>query len=756
MRYYGQWMRDEAEKRIGHLYPKIEVTAEMARERPDLLPYVGRQLTVIAWLWARTVKSPNPAFAQVDVPLVSTFVLSAKTGKEAYVEPVIDHGSTGAQPEYRFKVLKGKPSDMGLAKNGTRAGKAQDFLCLMSGVPIPRSYIREEGKAGRLGIRLMAIVAEGDRGKVYLAPPDADEAAAIRAAINPIIDEARSTFLSGLTPTRAMITGGVCSAYGLSTWGHLFTPRQLVALTTFSDLVGEARTRVKCDSLAAGMSDDHATSYADSAAVYLAFSVDRFADYWTALGRWQSTNQQLSNMFSRQAIPMVWDFPEANPFSRKGGSADNLLDWTIQSIANIGLWAKGWSECADAATQTVSRNRVVSTDPPYYDNIGYAELSDFFYPWLRRSLRALFPDLFATLTTPKSEELVATPYRHGGQERADAFFMQGMMRALRQLAEQAHPSFPVTIYYAFKQAESDDETGTASTGWETFLDAVDRTGFALTGTWPMRTEMKQRMISMDTNALASSIVLVCRKRPADAPTATRREFVNALKAELPAALIDLQRGNIAPVDLAQAAIGPGMAVYTRYAKVLDAEGKPLSVREALALINQTLDEALAEQEGDFDADSRWALTWFEQQGFAEGEFGVAEQLSKSKNTSVAGMVEAGILESKRGKVRLLPPNELPADWDPAKDGRLTAWECVHQLIRALDTGGESAAANLVAQLGAKAEVARELCYRLYTLCERKKRAEDALAYNGLVQSWPEIVRLARDVAARSPVQEELF
>jgi len=399
---------------------------------------------------------------------------------------------------------------------------------------------------------------------------------------------------------------------------------------------------------------------------------------------------------------------------------------------------------------------VVSTDPPYYDNISYADLSDFFYVWLRRSLRPVFPDLFATLALPKAEELVASPYRHGGKEQAEAFFLSGMTQAMHRLAERAHPAFPVTIYYAFKQSESESETGTASTGWATFLEAVIQAGFGLTGTWPMRTEGAGRILARDTNALASSIILVCRPREVDAPTATRREFLTALRAELPVALLHLQRGSIAPVDLAQAAIGPGMAIFTRYAKVLDASGNPLSVRDALALINQTLDEVLVEQEGDFDADSRWALAWFEQSGFSEGEFGVAEILSKAKNTSVGGMVEAGILAAKGGKVRLLKPAELPDDWDPAADPRLTAWEMVHQLIRTLESRGEGAAAELVTKLGSKAESARELCYRLYTLCERKKRAVEALSYNSLVQSWPEITRLAREGSRLRPAQAGLF
>ena len=455
---------------------------------------------------------------------------------------------------------------------------------------------------------------------------------------------------------------------------------------------------------------------------------------------------------------MVWDYAESNPLSDSSGNFEGGIVSIVAGLASMAPIASGYAKQSDAQTQEVASAKVISTDPPYYDNIGYADLSDFFYVWLRRSMKSVFPDLFTTLAVPKVEELVATPYRHGGKEKAEAFFLDGMTQAMHRLAVQAHPAFPVTIYYAFKQAESDGGDGTTNTGWDTFLAAVIEAGFAITGTWPMRTELDRRMIGSGTNSLASSIILVCRQRATNAPTATRRDFVNALKAELPGALAHLQRGNIAPVDLAQAAIGPGMGVYTRYAKVLDAEGKPLSVREALALINQTLDEALAEQEGDFDADTRWALTWFEQTGFADGEYGTAEQLSKSKNTSVAGMVEAGILESKRGKVRLLKPSELPADWDPQTDTRLTTWETVHQLIRALEAGGESAAAALVAKLGAKAETARELAYRLYTLCERKKRATEALAYNGLVQSWPEITRLSREpgVVVTKPKDKDLF
>ena len=734
VRYYGQWMRDEAEKRIGHLYPKVEVTAEMAKHRPDLKRYAGQKLTVIAWLWARTVKSPNPAFANVDVPLVSSFLLSTKSGKEAYIEPLLEKGG------YQFTVKVGKPKDLESAKSGTKLARA-NFVCLMSGTPIPGDYIKAESKAGRMGARLMSIVAEGQRCRVYLPPTKEHEDVAHRAipVWKPEITISGSTQYLGVKP------------YGMDRVDQLFTDRQLVALTTFSDLVREASAQVKRDAIASGLPDVSKTlregslgalAYAEAIEVYLGLVVSKTVDSNNALCPWEPVAQCTRQLFGRQAISMLWDYGEANPLNdSSGGLITNILGHTkaFENFPRVSIG--GHSEQADAATQTLSRAKVISTDPPYYDNVPYADLSDVFYVWLRRTLRIVYPDLFVTLAVPKSEELVAFAYRHESKKDAETFFLEGMTQAMHRLAEQTHPAFPITIYYAFKQSETEREAGTASTGWETFLNAVIEAGFTISGTWPMRTEMIAAMKALKNN-LASSIILVCRPRAANAATATRREFVTALKAELPMALAHLHRGNIAPVDLAQAAIGPGMAVYTRYAKVLDAEGKPLSVRDALALINQILDEALAEQEGDFDADTRWALTWFEQSGFDEGEYGVAEQLSKSKNTSVAGMVEAGILESKRGKVRLLKPEQLPSDWDPATDPRLTAWEMVHHLIRVLESDGEGAAATLVAKLGSKAETARELCYRLYTLCERKKRAAEALSYNGLVQSWPEIMRLA--------------
>ncbi len=750
VRYYGQWMRSEAERRIGMLYPRIDVTTELVKTRPDLAPDLGQSLVVIAWLWARTVKSPNPAFAQVDVPLVSTFMLSTKPGKEAYVEPVIE----GAN--YRFAVKVGKPSDASGAKQGTKSGTAgSSFFCLMSGTPMPFAQLRTEAKAGRMGMRLMAIVAEGTRGRVYLSPTPEMEAIALSA-------EPKDPPETDL-PLKALSFR--VQEYGMTKWRDLFTQRQLVALTTFSDLIGEARKRVLSDALAAGIfghSPELATNgagpagYADAIATYLAFGISKTTDYNCALVPWYTKEDRPGHLFSKQAVPMVWDFAELNPLSEVGGAFAPSTRIVADSLRGCPDFAyPGKAEQFDAATLDIGRAAVCSTDPPYYDNIGYADLSDFFYVWLRRSLKSVYPDLFSTLAVPKAEELVATPYRHGSKEKAETFFLDGMTEAMRRLVDCGHPGFPVTIYYAFKQSERDGNEGSVNTGWDTFLAAVIEAGFAISGTWPMRTERSSRSIGIGANALASSIVLVCRRRTPSAPTATRREFVNGLKNELPDALTHLQAGNIAPVDLAQAAIGPGMAVFTRYARVLDAEGKRVSVREALSLINQTLDEALAEQEGDFDADSRWAVTWFDQTGFAEGEFGQANVLAQAKNTGMDGLVAAGIIASSRGKVRLLKPAELPADWNPASDTRLTAWETVHQLIRTLEDGGEAAASALVAKLGAKAEAARELAYRLYAICERRKRSAEALSYNGLVQSWPQIVELAKQVAPAQPVPNQV-
>ena len=745
VRYYGRWMRDEAEKRIGHLYPTVRVTEEMAQDRPDLVPYVDRDLTVIAWLWARTVKSPNPAFASVDVPLVSSFILSKKKGKGAYVEPVIEGGG------YNFRVKAGVPPEE--SRRGTKLSRGANFRCLLSDTPIAGDYIKAEGQAGRMGSRLMAIVAESDRGRVYIAPTIEHETPSIEVEPawkpeSPLPDDPRNFWTV---------------QYGLTTFSDLFTNRQLVALTTFSDLVAEARERIRQDAVAAGMPDDGvplkdggtgARAHAEAVGIYLAFAISKSSNVGSSITTWMSDRGAFRETFARQAIPMVWDYAESNPFTDAGGSLEAAFAKSEMAIGTFPAIPFGSASQVDASSQVIATDKVVSIDPPYYDNISYADLSDFFYVWLRRSLRPIFPELFATLAVPKAEELVATPYRHGSKEKAEEFFLSGMTRVMHRLADQAHLGFPVTIYYAFKQSERKGDRGVSSTGWETFLEAVLRSELAVSGTWPVRTEGSGRILARDTNALASSVVLVCRPRPANAPTATRREFQDALRIEFPEALIDLQRSNIAPVDLAQASIGPGMAVFTRYRKVLNADGSAMSVGDALALINATLDDVLAEQVGNFDADSRWALDWFDQHGFTEGEYGVAEQLSKAKNTSVDGLAQAGIIKSRRGKVRILKPEELDPEWNPATDSRLTVWEMTQHLIRSLSTS-EHTAAQLAAKLGSQAEAARDLAYRLYVVSERKRRAADALAYNGLVQSWPEIVRIAGEQRAMTATQGAL-
>jgi len=724
VRYYGALMRKKAEERIGYLYKPVEITTKMAVDRADLKPLIGEQLTVIAWLWARTVKSPNPAFSDVDVPLASTFVLGSKEGKEAYVQPVVKGNS------YYFTVKIGKPPLTQLP--GTTAGKRKAFRCLMSDVPIDYDYIREEGKAGRMGHKLMAVVAEGRRGSFYLAPT---------AAMEELAAKAKPTWKPEMqlpNNPRDFKTPN----YGLTTYGDLFTPRQLVALTTFSDLVAETCERIKTDAKSFGLSEEGrgieaggtgAQGYAEAVAVFLGLAVGRSANYWSAQTTWGGGF--IVQTFGRQALPMVWDYSEANPFSSSTGNWTGALEWITNVITNaLPTIGNGVVTQADAQTQEISRNKVVSTDPPYYDNIGYAELSDFFYVWQRRTLQFAVPNLFSTLATPKSDELVATPYRHGGKEAAERFFLDGMTMAMRRLADLSHPAFPVTIYYAFKQSETQADGGTTNTGWDTFLEAVVQAGFSLSGTWPMRTERDQGL-KTGSNVLASSIILVCRKRSEELNSISRREFQRELNAVLPEALDEMTKGSggdrspVAPVDLSQAIIGPGMAVFSKYAAVLEADGSSMSVRTALQLINRFL------AEDDFDHDTQFCLHWFEQHGWNEGPFGDAETLSRAKGTSVDGVKEAGVIQSGGGKVRLLKWSEYPKDWDSQKDTRLPVWEALHQLIRALKQGGEPASGALLSLLGGKAEAVRQLAYRLYTLCERLGQAEDARAYNELITSW---------------------
>jgi putative DNA methylase len=757
VRYYGKWMRDEAEKRIGHLYPKVEVTAEMAKERPDLNPYVGKKLTVIAWLWARTVKSPNPAFAQVDVPLASTFMLSTKTGKETYVEVI------PTESDYRFCVKVGRPVDSERAKNGTKLSRGANFVCVMSGEPISSDYIKAQGQSGNMGARLMGIVAQVKRGRVYLSPlyehqKVAQESTTEWKPEQSLPDDQRNFWTV---------------PYGIKTYGDLFTQRQLTGLSVLCQLITEAIPLIREDALATDMNREASTlseggrgaiAYAEAMAVYLAFALDKTVGGSSSICTWMHQRDSLYHTFAKQCLPMTWDFAEVNILADCTRSISESSRWTAESIEGLlatnNAFAQAHAFQADACNQGASIAKVVSTDPPYYDNIGYADLSDFYYAWLRQTLRTVYPDLFSTIAVPKAEELVATPYRHGGKEKAEAFFLDGMTHAMTRIAQLSHQGFPVTIYYAFKQAETKQASGTKSTGWETFLSAIIQAELAITGTWPMRTERETRSIGIGTNALASSVVLVCQRRLESAITLSRTDFRRQLRQELPKALQHLERANIAPVDVAQAAIGPGMAIYSSAKAVLNPDDSPMSVREALIEINTALDEYLSQDEGDLDADSRFALTFYESFGYKERDFGDAEGLAKARNLSVAGVAEAGILRSVAGKVRLLPRSELPGDWDPTTDRRLCVWEATQQLIKRLEADGEDMAADLLLQLksipghGDLAANCRALAYRLYNHCEKSKQAEEARSYNGMVIAWPELEKraAATSTAAAGPQQ----
>ena len=746
VRYYGEWMRNEAEKRIGHLYPKVKITQDMIdADRDDLEPYRGQELTVIAWLWARTVESSNPAYSGVHVPLVTTLWLSKKKGKETWLEPEVSQNSK----RYSFRVRMGKPDNeyKEVVESGTKLGRGCKFRCILSDTLIPEEHVKSAGQAGKLGATLLAAVCEGTRGRVYISATNEMEQAAKS------VEPCDSTGLDA--PLAHDPRNLWCLGYGLDTFEKLFTPRQLTALTTFSDLVSEAREQVLADVQTAGILPDDDTSldeggagpraYADAVATYLGFAVSKTSNRASSLCTWQTGVECPGHTFGRQALSMSWDYAESNSVSGPSGSFGSMVRNTVAGLLTTSPEpsAEGRAEQADAATQSVTVEKIVSTDPPYYDNIGYADLSDFFYVWLRRTLKDVYPSLLSTMLTPKAQELIANPYRHEGSKgKASRFFEDGLGGAIGKWREHGQADYPTTIFYAFKQAETDTH-GTASTGWETFLTGIINKGFSITGTWPVRTERENRKRNQGSNALASSIVLSCVPRSAEAGLATRREFLNALTRELPDALRTLQAGNIAPVDLAQAAIGPGMALFSRYAKVIEADGSSMSVRVALALINQVLDEVLAEHEGEFDADTRWAVAWFEQYGVEAGDFGVAETLSKAKNTSVQGLVDAGVVKSRSGTVQLLSREELPADWDPIADQRLTEWEATHYLIRALDLHGERGASDMLRTLGSDyGEKARALAYRLYNICERKKWASEATAYNSLVIAWPEMNRLA--------------
>jgi putative DNA methylase len=726
--YYGEWLRQRAVERIGHLYPTVRLPQNLG----------GNEVGVIAWIWARTVPSPDPAFSDVKVPIASNFILSTKKGKESWIALEVDKRLKTIQ----YKICKGgTKTQLDQAKEGTKVGRA-NFVCPMSGTAITPQYVKECGAKGELGQTLMAIVAEGKGGRVYLPPSQVHEDVAFSET--PIWKPELEFFQQGL--------GFRVGNYGMSKWSDLFTQRQLVALNALTELIGEARARVEADALGAGMDNSGislreggsgAKAYAEAISIYLAFGVDRAADFNNSLVRWSPSNEKVMNLFGRQAIPMVWDFAEANILADVVGGFAPATAYQANCLSRLVTDTPGVAWQNDAQTVSYGENAVISTDPPYYDNIGYADLSDFFYVWLRRSIGHLYPDLFSTIQTPKSEELVATPARHGGGKAAEEFFLDGMTKAMASMAKQVSPHYPITIYYAFKQSEIEQD-GISSTGWATFIQAIIDAGMDIRATWPVRSEQSSRIRGIGSNALASSVVLVCRKRQEGAENVTRAEFIRALKRELPAAIAELQAANIAPADMPQSAIGPGMGVFSRYKAVLESDDRPMSVKAALQLINRELDEYLGGIQGEFDADTRFAITWFEQHGMAKGDYGTANNIATARGISVESVKHAGIVESAAGKVRILCRDELADTWEPSDDSHLTVWECLQHLVKKHEKDGISHdTAVLLKKIETKAEAVKDLAYCLYDISANKRKdAKEATAYNALIADWTELTRQA--------------
>lgn len=711
VKYYGEWMREKAWERIGHLYPQVDLPKE----------YGGGKGTVVAWIWARTVPSPDPAFADVDVPLVRSFQLS----DSAWVEPVVE----GKQ--YSFHVRTGGlPSASNLEGTVSRQGGR----CLVSKSAMPLNYIREMARKDGLGQRLMAVVVEGTRGRVFISPTAEMEKTAFLSKPNWRPEELVTT------PSHEVDR---LPMYGMTTWGAAFTDRQATALTTFVDVAKELKAQIIKD-LAShdDMRSVDPSAYTNAIRVYLSCAIDRCADAWSTIATW-ATSGFIRFTFARQAIAMTWDFAECNVFSSSTGNFGGAVDWVVKALSELPAAGTGSVKQADARFAALPNSSCLSTDPPYYDNIGYADLSDYFYVWLKRSVGDIYPEVFSTITVPKSDELVAMPHRHKNRRAAEDYFLNGMSEAFANISRQLDHDLPATVYYAFKQSEVSEE-GLTSSGWATFLEAVISSGLSVVGTWPARTERAGRTISVGTNALATSVVLVCRKKEASAEVVTRAEFIRALKRELPPAITELQAANIAPADMPQSAIGPGMGVFSRYKAVLESDDNPMSVKTALQLINRELDEYLGGIQGEFDADTRFAITWFEQNGNGKGDYGVADNLARARGISVESVKHAKIVESAAGKVRILTRDELDEDWEPDTDDHLTVWECLQHLVKAHEKDGISHhTAVLLKKIGGQAEAVKDLAYCLYDIAALKRKdAKEATAYNALIADWAELTKAA--------------
>jgi len=718
VRAYGAWLIQQARSRVGDHYPDVDV------------PGAGKARAV-GWIWCRSVTCPNPACG-ADLPLVRSWWLSKKKGKEAYISPSVspDHTHSSGR-RIDFTVVQGAQGGPKTADDGTVDRLGATCLACHSGADL--KYVRAEGRAGRIATRLMAVVADGNRRRHYVGP----SAAQVTAAEVETPDGLPAATIPAQAPSFRV------QAYGMTRWVDLFTNRQLASLSAFSDLVGEVRAKV--------LADGADPAYADAISTYLGLAVSRYTDMSNALCSWNQANENVRALFSRQAVPMTWDFVEANPFGAIG------LDGPIESVCNslfVGLGDDGAASQA-SATDVDFSGYVISTDPPYYDNIGYSDLSDFFYVWLRRSLRDVHPDLLSTMLVPKADELVANPYRHEGRDGARRFFEEGFRRVFAQARASASTDFPVTVYYAFKQSETDAK-GEASTGWETLLEGMIWAGWEITSTWPIRSERTARSVGLGTNALASSIVLSLRPRPESAPSTDRRGYIDVLRDELPGKLKELQQADIAPVDLAQSAIGPGIGVFSRFSSVVEPNGDRVTVREALRLINAVLGEVLSDQEVDFDTETRWCVKWFETHGYDKATSGEAETLASAYNTSLAGLDRSGSVFARGGEVRLLTSSELPDGYRPDRDDHISLWEVTMHLVKALDERGLGEAGRILHGAAERVEVenVKELAYLVFSLAEKRSMAQVAGGFNALVTSWPEVTAAAKAHASAAPKATE--
>lgn len=709
--YYAKKLNELAWGKLSHLYPEADLPSEFG----------GGKGTIMGWLWVRTVASPNPAVAGAHTPLISTYWLCKKKNKKVWIKPIIDGENV------TFEVQYSEPLNPEEIQVGNKVGRGANFRCLLTDETIPADYVKTEGMAGRMGWKLSAIVVQSKKGRVYVNPTEEQESLALSQVANWKPEQLLSTHSQYMSVTN----------YGPKTIGDLFMERQALTLDTFAGYVDEVKANVYSD--AKGKIDDPAT-YAEAVATYLGMCVSRLANRQSTSTFWDNGAENIQQVFAMQALPMRWRTVEGNPFSTASGNFIGQAEYLAKAVAAFPAKGNDNSEEQKDAQNADFTNCVVSTDPPYYDNVPYADLSDFFYVWLKRSLKNIHPDIFQTLLVPKSEELVADHKRHDGKDNADDFFLKGMTEVMQNMASQARSDIPATIYYAFRQGEVDDG-GMASKGWATFLQSVIVAGYTVVGTWPVRTELVGNL-KKNKNALATSVVLVCRPRTID-EVVTRAEFIQELKNTIPTAVEHLHKANVSPVDIPQAAIGPGIGVFSKYTSVLESDDSPMTVRTALQIVNQVLDEYWTDQEGDFDPDTRFAISWFEQHRYDDGEFGDADNLSRARGVSVENVKHAGIIQASAGKVKILERDQMELDWSPETDSHLTDWECCQYLVRALENSGEYEAAILIKKMGGdRASAAKDVAYRLFDICNKNGWAKEGTSYNGLIAVWPELTAQA--------------